>query len=79
MHRLVEMSIRYQEVAPLITRYTIEYEIKLPEKRTLSGHTESTRSIQTCSSTESETKSVSDTDSGSQVSSIAKVVITFKA
>ncbi|RZC32695.1 coiled-coil domain-containing protein 39 [Asbolus verrucosus] len=77
MQRLVEMLVRYQEMAPLITRYTIEYDIKLPEKRTLSTlstNSESTRSTQSCGN-EKDTKSVKSDSSRS--SAISKVVLTF--
>jgi hypothetical protein len=82
MQRLIEMSIRYQEMAPLITRYTIEYDVKLPDKRTLSTSsnlTESTRSTPTCSKEKDlpDVKS-SKSDSSSRGSSIAKIELTFQ-
>ncbi|XP_044268674.1 GRIP and coiled-coil domain-containing protein 2-like [Tribolium madens] len=85
MQRLLEMSVRYQEMAPLITRYTLEYDVKLPEKRTLASLcncSESSRSTPSYCNQEkdvSDVKSVKSESSSTKSSAISKVSIEMES
>lgn len=81
MQRLLDMSMLYQETAPLILRYIDEYKIILPTKSSLthlSSKSESTRSS-VSSSSEKDLGGMKNRSSESSASSnIAKIDLTFQ-
>lgn len=87
MNIIYEMSIKYQEVTPLINRYVQEYDIKLFERRSLYAisTTQSVRSFRSCSSSNSEqevpsqvhTSKSSSLSNNSRNSAVSKVTLSF--
>lgn len=73
VERLVELSIRYQETAPLIDKYALEHDIKLPEKKIKTPSTNNSSESYLSISTSS--RSLKSTNSSTV--SISKVELSF--